>query len=135
MSQEIIDVSIDEVLCDEADVQGYVDVLNGIAWDCHSNHGYSQGFRNTVAVDLTVASYMLGFDPLRVLEELQKAGIIKDSNDDFGESPEHRVSVVSDYCDRFDWDYMIDPDMYVALCAIMRISECPVVFRLISATE
>lgn len=108
----VIEIIKDKCLCDEESVQDYVDVLNGIVFDCRHG-GFSVGYRNQVAVDLTVAAYMLGLDAINVLEWLTENGVIHLCDDD--EDTYHRVETVLDYKRRFDWGYMIDPDYYVAM--------------------
>ena len=110
---EPIKVSIDEVLCDHDTAPQYAAVLNGIAWDCLHNHGFEQGWRNSVAVDLTVAATMLGLEPTEVLDKMVNEGIIDLGDDD--EDTYQRVRTVEDYADRFDWDYMLHPDVYLSL--------------------
>lgn len=102
-------ITKDETICPEEDIERYIDVLNGIAYRC-SIGGYKQGYRNDIAVNLTVSSYMLGLSPLQVLKSFEEAGIILDEMDD--ESPLKRVETVLGYSDRFDWDYMLDPEYY-----------------------
>ena len=89
----------------------YINLLNGIAYACQSYDEYSEGYRNTVAVDLTVGCYMLGLDAHEVLERFVIAGLIDPSKDD--EAPVDRVNRVLDYRHKFDWDWMIDPDQYL----------------------
>ncbi len=93
-------------------IDEYVDLLNGIAYACQRYDEYSQGNRNTVAVDLTVACYMLGLvDVQRILDMFIKASLIDPARDD--ENPETRVYRVLEYRYRFDWDWMIDPEQYL----------------------
>jgi len=107
---EFVYIAKDEVLCDEDEAQDYVNVLNGIVVDCFKNAGFSVGYRNTIAVDLTVSAYMLGLDPIDVLDKLVELKVINPEDDD--ETTCDRVRTVMDYKDRFDWDYMIDPEQY-----------------------
>lgn len=108
----VIEIAKDECLCDEDDVQDYVDVLNGIVYECvHDN--FREGYRNQVAVDLTVAADMLGLDANDVLNKLFKESVINPLDDD--EDTCRRVETVLDYRRRFDWEYMIDPEHYVAV--------------------
>lgn len=93
-------------------IDEYVSLLNGISYVCRMYDEYSEGYRNTVAVDLTVASYMLGLDAQEVLRKFIVAGLIDPSNDD--EVPANRVGRVLDYRYKFDWDWMIDPDGYLS---------------------
>lgn len=111
--------------CEENIVDDYVAVLNGIAVCCHKYDEYQEGYRNQIAVDLTVAADMLCLDPYVVLEEFEKAGLIRDYNDD--EDPETRVSRVMNYSTRFCWDYMISPYNYVSASKYLD-DECPLCF-------
>lgn len=106
----VIKIDKGQVLCDDEDIKGYLDVLNGIAYDCWHNHGFEQGWRNTIAVDLTVAAYELGLDPKKVLDEMVKENVICLFDDD--EDTYVRISTVMDYKGRFSWSWMIDPDIY-----------------------
>ena len=128
---EVIEIARDEVLADEDSVQDYVDLLNGIVWECANNFGFDRGSRNTVAVDLTVAAYMLGLDPIGVLDKLIDRKVIHPSDDD--EDTHVRVKTVMDYSRRFSWEWMIDPDMYVDIARINKIADngiMPVKFKL-----
>lgn len=107
----VIEIAKDECLCDEDEAQDYVDVLNGIVYECRGCLGFSRGTRNTVAVDLTVASHMLGLDAEKVLDWLIEEDVINPCDDD--EDTYRRVQTVLDYKRRFDWDYMIAPSHYV----------------------
>lgn len=108
----VIEITEDKCLCDEGLMQDYVDVLNGIVYDCMYG-GFSVGYRNQIAVDLAVAAYMLGLDAIQVLDWLVKYRVIDLCNDD--EDTYRRVETVLDYKNRFDWDYMIAPNYYVNL--------------------
>lgn len=92
-------------------IDEYVSLLNGISYACHRYDEYSEGYRNTIAVDLTVASYMLGLDAQEVLKEFVIRGLIDPLKDD--EAPIARVDRVLNYRYKFDWDWMIDPDQYL----------------------
>lgn len=109
---ETIHVTKDEALVDEDSLQDYVDLLNGIVYDC-SQGGYCEGNRNEIAVCLTVGAYSLGLDPLDVLDKLIKENVIDPRNDD--EDPATRVRTIMDYERRFDWDWMLNPDYYAGL--------------------
>ena len=100
----------DEVRCDEFDIDQYVNVLNGIVYFCKKRIGFYRGFRNTIAVDLTVASYMLGLDAIEVLDKLVELDVIDPKDDD--EDTWNRVRTVLDYDESFCWTWMIDPDVY-----------------------
>ena len=106
-----IEIAKDEVLADEAHALVYLSILNGIIYDCYQQNGFTEGYRNQVAVDLTVAAHMLGLDPEDALQKLVDAKVIDLSKDD--EDTFERVRRVMQYSDRFSWDYMIDPDAYL----------------------
>lgn len=109
----IIKIDVSKTRVDPADAQDYLDVLNGISWDCQENDGYSEGYRNQVALNLTVACYLLGLSATDVLETMIINGIIDPWCDD--EIPYERVTRALEYRYRFDWDYMIDPDTYLTM--------------------
>ena len=101
-----------ERICDADEVGKYIDVLNGIAWFC-VEEGYRPGYRNEIAVNLTVAADMLGFDVMSLLDEFVKAGLIDPDGDD--EDTRHRFERVLDYANSFEtiaWDWMIDPQWW-----------------------
>ena len=108
----VVEVVKDEAV-DSENVDGYVDILNGIIVDCFKYGAYRQGRRNTIAVDFTVAAHMCGFDPLTELRLFWKHGLINDINDD--EDSESRVERVMEYDRDFCWEWMIDPDDFVEL--------------------
>lgn len=122
----VIEIAKDECLCDEDDVQDYVDVLNGIVHECMLSN-FREGYRNQVAVDLTVAAYMLGLDANDVLNKLIEESVINPLVDD--EDTCRRVETVLDYHRRFDWEYMIDPETYT-YAANNRHTTLPVEFRI-----
>lgn len=123
-----IEIAKDEVLADEAHALVYLSILNGIVYDCHQQNGFTEGCRNQVAVDLTVAAHMLGLDPEDVLKKLVDAKVIDLSKDD--EDTFERVRRVMQYNDRFSWDYMIDPDAYLTANMENDGTEVPVTFVL-----
>lgn len=123
---ETIKIAKDEALVDDA--QEYVDVLNGIVYSCCQQDGFTEGTRNKVAVDLTVAAYMLDLDPELLLRKLIDAKVIDPAKDD--EDTFKRVRHVMWYADRFSWDYMIDPDDYFTLGTENDGAEMPVKFVL-----
>jgi hypothetical protein len=125
----VVEIAKDECLCDEIDVKYYVDVLNGIVYEC-MHGGFSVGHRNEVAVDLAVASYMLGLDAVKVLDWLVKEGVINPCDDD--EDTYRRVETMLDYKNRFDWEYMIDPTYYMekARDHPIGVSKMPVSFHM-----
>lgn len=91
--------------------QFYVDVLNGLARACDWIGKFREGNRNTVALDLTVSSHMLGFDPIWVLDRFVELKLIDPKDDD--EDTYGRVYRAKKYWLGFDKDYMIDADAYV----------------------
>lgn len=94
-----------DAVADDQEVEGFVSVMNGIAYKCRTM-GYGQGWRNEIMVNLTVASYMLGLDPEQVLDDFVSTDLIDCSDDD--EDPYDRATRVLDYKRRFSWDWMID---------------------------
>lgn len=108
------DVSVPQSLqeTDPGIVERYVKLANGIMWECQEYGGYSLGFRNTIAVDLTVACYMLGLDVMDVVKDMIDLGVIFESDDD--EMVSERFDRVLGYKHAFDWDWMIDPDDYTS---------------------
>lgn len=122
----------DEVRCDEFDIDQYVNVLNGIVYFCKKRSGFYRGFRNTIAVDLTVAAYMLGLDAIEVLDKLVELDVIDPSDDD--EDTWNRVRTVLDYDESFCWTWMIDPDVYFAHGKTsMMVSTLPIRFVAVDA--
>jgi hypothetical protein len=134
MVTEEIKVSKEKVI-DIDSAPDYINMMNGIAYACHEYAEYQEGSRNTIAVDLTVGSYMLGLDPLNVLDVFIKYGLIDPVMDD--EAPIDRVKRVLLYSESFDWDWMINPDSYVALYVKFKplmeppAKEIPVTFKLV----
>jgi len=122
----IIKVNPDHMECDVDSSQDYLDVLNGISRFCSEYHGYSEGYRNEIAVNLTVSCYMLGIFVSDVLEVMVKEGLIDPKFDD--EDPWTRMARVLNYADRFDWDYLLDPDTYLTMSYNRKDSEMVVLF-------
>lgn len=111
---EVIEIKRESVeLVPKDKAQDYVDVLNGIVYDCYINCNFWQGYRNTVAVDLAVCCDLLGLDWEETLDKLVVEKVIDPNDDD--EDTYKRVERVMDYSHSFDWDYMIDPERYVNL--------------------
>ena len=104
-----IKIQKSDALVDEDSIQDYIDILNGIAYFLEEE-GYKEGWRNEIAVNLTVASYMLGLDPHDILKELMSSNLIKDGDDD--EDTVKRIDVILDYKDRFEWGWMIDAEWW-----------------------
>lgn len=123
-----IEIAKDEVLADEEHALIYLSILNGIVYDCHQQNGFTEGYRNQIAVDLTVAAHMLGLDPEDVLQKLVDAKVIDLSKDD--EDTFERVRRVMQYSDRFSWDYMIDPDAYLTANMENDGTDVPIMFVL-----
>lgn len=106
----IIKAYREKLNCDPEEAQDYLNVINGIIWDCWNNDGFEPGWRNSIAVDLSVSCHMLGLDAIDVLDALIKAKIIDPVKDD--EDTHKRVQTCFDYERRFSWDWMIDADIY-----------------------
>lgn len=109
----IIKVTEDMLECDSSDAQSYLNTINGIIYDCWHNHGFESGWRNTIAVDLSVCCHMLGIDAIEMLGNLIKAKIIDPADDD--EDTTKRVATCLDYKDRFSWNWMIDAYTYYGM--------------------
>lgn len=109
---EVINISKDEAMIDEDSLQDYVDLLNGIVYDCDYNDQYSpySGCRNEIAVCLTVAAHELGLDSEDVMRKLIDKKIIDPDKDD--EDPIVRVRTILDYSRRFSWEWMLSPGYY-----------------------
>ena len=113
MAEFVFEVGQDVAPSDGKSVEDYVNLMNGIVYDCYEYDGYDSGNRNTIAVNLTVGSVMLGLDPRTVLNAFMNAGLINPQRDD--EKPWDRVARVMRYADRFNWEWMIDPDQHAHL--------------------
>lgn len=125
---EVIEIKRESVLLvPQHKVQDYVDVLNGIVYDCYINCNFWQGHRNTVAVDLAVCCDLLGLGWEKTLDKLVVEKVIDPNDDD--EDTYKRVERVMDYSNRFGWDYMIDPERYVGFSK-MEDSRVPIRFVL-----
>ena len=89
------------------------DVFNGIAYKCAYGSAWHEGMRNTIAVDLSIASRMLELDVEEVYDLFVYAGLINPSYDD--QNTAQRFEVIAGYLD--DWidsnfrNYMLD-DLY-----------------------
>lgn len=125
----VIDIVGEKLDCGTTEGQDYADVLNGIVWDCVKNHGFKRGWRNTIAVDLTVCSEMLGLDAVEVLNKLVFNDVIDPRDDDEGIGD--RVKTVLDYKNRFSWDWMLDPDVYMDMARdhAHQLDDLPIVFH------
>ena len=111
---EIIEVDPDNIdlLNMDAEPQDIVNMLNGIVYDCQFENGYSEGWRNQVAVDLVVGCTLLGIEYEDVLDKLVDADVINPSIDD-DEDTYRRFDRVMGYKDNFSWGWMVDPDAYM----------------------
>jgi hypothetical protein len=125
----IVEVESSKARCDVDSIDDYVALLNGVAYDCQYINGYTEGNRNTIAVDLTVGCYMLGLDPLGVLETFENNELISELLDD--EFPAKRVKTVLDYTDRFSWEWMIDADSFAGNGKGSRRDDQLVTFKLV----
>ena len=94
------------------DIDEYITLLNGLSYCCQHYDEYQEGMRNNIAVDFTVASFMLGLPVLCVLNTFMHEDLIDEVNDD--EFPVERVSTVLRYNESFSWNYMIDPDHWLS---------------------
>ena len=99
-----------DVRCDESEIDQYVNVMNGIVAHL-MNEGYNQGYRNEIAVNFTVASWMLGFDPEELMQEFVDVDLVDPAMDD--DDPSDRVRRIMGYENSFCWDWMIDPGDWV----------------------
>lgn len=109
--QTIINVTIDDSRCDSIEnAMDYVYVLEGVMWLCKFSDEFRDGTRNQVILAITVSCSMLGIDPLYFLRVLNRAGLIDYEMDD--EDTEARMERMLCYENRFDYDYMLDPDGY-----------------------
>lgn len=126
--KKVITVSKSKTIVDPSHAQGYVNLMNGISYACEKFNEYQEGYRNTVAVDLTVGAWMLGLDPFNVLAHFVEANVIDPLCDD--ESPNKRIDRVLAYAERFDWDWMIDPDDFLSYCDVME-DDVTVFFKLV----
>jgi hypothetical protein len=125
----IVEVESSKARCDVDSIVDYMALLNGLAYHCQHLSGYTEGNRNTIAVDLTVGCYMLGLDPLGVLETFENNELISESMDD--EFPSTRVKTVLDYTDRFSWEWMIDADSFADLGREVYEDDQLVMFKLV----
>ena len=127
--KKVILVRKSKTIVDPCHAQEYVDLMNGISFTCERYNEYHEGYRNTVAVDLTVGAWMLGLDPFNVLDYLVEANVINPGFDD--ESPNTRIHRVLDYAERFDWDWMINPDDYLSYKDVVTEDNVTVFFKLV----
>jgi hypothetical protein len=92
------------------EAQDFVDVLNGVVDYLNNVHGYNEGVRNEVMLDITVCMYVLCLPYKDTLNTFRELDLVSDDRDD--EDPEVRMRRALDYSDRFTYDYMIDPNYY-----------------------
>ena len=123
MDKTIVKAKVEDIKCSLGDADRYLGVLNGIVSDC-MHGGFSHGYRNQVILDMTVSAHMLGLDPEHVLDLLVEHKVINPAHDDT--DTWMRVTRAMYYKDRFDWDYMLDPDEYE--CQSSDMPDAPVVF-------
>ena len=128
MAEVTYRIAADELICKETEAANYVDVLNGIAYDCHRNHAFQEGNRNNIIVDMTVAAYMLGLSAMDVLDKFVEHGILDLSEDD--EDTYDRVKTVLLYANDFSLGWMIDPVGWVATAHLYAGKDNPVLFTI-----
>lgn len=58
----MIEIKKDELDCDPSQLDTAAHIVEGIVRWCHDEHKYIQGWRNSVAVDLCSALYLLGYE-------------------------------------------------------------------------
>lgn len=111
-------------------VEDYIDFMNGIVFALANLDEWRSGYRNQLAVDITVGCTLLGIDAIDMLDKLIDLKLIDPDADD--EDTETRFRVVLDYKDRFRWGWMINPDDYVAFvhCHDYNPETLPVFFEL-----
>ena len=124
----VIEVSKEKVI-DTDSAPDYINMMNGIVYSCHEYDEYQEGYRNTIAVNITVGSYMLGLDALSVLEEFINAGLIDPNKDD--EYPSDRIKRALFYNESFSWSWMINPETYVKFSKSANSAELPLLFKLV----
>lgn len=100
-----ITVSRSHVRCKQEEVEDYANVLDGLIYDI-DHGGYVKGYRNTMIVNLVVCCYELDRD----WQDVMNAFLQKFEDDE--EDAWHRAEVVEDYADRFNWNYMISPNIW-----------------------
>lgn len=103
------------------EIEEAVDVADGIL-KFVKTHGWTQGFRNNIAVDLSISCHYLGRDPRRMLELVLDKGL-----EDIGmyddEGISKRFSTVEGYID-YGWRHC-PADYYADRGFWKRISEKP----------
>ena len=104
-------ISINKRLVDRDNLQGVVDMLNGIALACYWDGEFQEGWRNKVIVDLVAGSTMVGLNAYDVMEVFVCNDLINPNEDD--EDTWTRVERVMDYKHRFCWNWLISPEEYV----------------------
>ena len=104
-------IQVSAKLVKDENMQGVVDMLNGIAYACYWEDEFQEGWRNKVIVDLVAGSVMVGLDPVDVVEAFIRNDLIDPRTDD--ESTWERVDKVLRYTRRYCWDWLISPEDYV----------------------
>ena len=90
MAEKRILIDPDKALVSGDDLVDYVDLMNGISYQCENNM-FMRGYRNEIAVNLAVGSHMLGLEPMKVLDELvphTEAVHLQDSLQELARMPE-----------------------------------------------
>ncbi len=94
---------------DEHDVDEAIEVANGILVFIDKN-GWMEGFRNNMAVDLSIACHYIGYDPVLLIDETMGKSF-EDITLSDDEDAEKRLTKVKWYLD-YGWKH--DPSMYYA---------------------
>lgn len=125
-----IEINLNDTVCGtRTAAEDWTLVLNGIVWECMYNAGFSTGYRNEVAVTMTVAAYLLGLEPIEVLDTLIREGVIDPDDDD--ENTWDRVYKVLAYTHSFSWDWALNTDLYRDRAIDHADEKVPVKFRVI----
>lgn len=119
-------IKVDKTIVEKENMQGVVDMLNGLALACYWEDEFQEGWRNKVIVNLIAGSSLVGLDPLEVFSIFVENDFINPSADD--EDTYKRVDKVMDYSRRFCWDWLISPDEYVDKAHDENIPGCPIEF-------
>ena len=122
-------ISVNARLVKDRDLQGVVDMLNGLALACDRYNEFQEGWRNKVIVDLVAGSTMVGLDAYDVFEVFVRNDLIDPREDD--EDTYDRINRVMNYHRRFDWNWLISPEDYVDVAKNPDIPEGPVKFVLV----
>lgn len=123
-------IQVSKKLVEDENMQGIVDMLNGLAYACYWEGEFQEGWRNKVIVDLVAGSVMVGLDPVDVIKAFIDNDLIDPRTDD--ESTWERVDKVLRYTRRYCWDWLISPEDYVDRAKDPNAQEgCPVEFVLV----